>query len=126
MVFSCGFRVESKHAARAVRDRRLARMMVAPIAHRVQEPPGRWFARSTAMLQNGPVWTAELRMSATLVLTEALPASGMRVPAANGVVMVMERPSLGADLIDCAPRLRVACRMGDRDVVVNAEVLGNR
>jgi D-3-phosphoglycerate dehydrogenase len=75
-------------------------------------------------------------MSATLVLTEALPAPGMRVlaartdvavrvlpeptaaalraalPAADGVVMVMEQPSLGADLIECAPRLRVACRMG--------------
>ena len=75
-------------------------------------------------------------MSATLVLTEALPSPGMRVlaarrdvevrvlpeptasalrealPAADGVVMVMEQPALSADLIECAPRLRVACRMG--------------
>jgi D-3-phosphoglycerate dehydrogenase len=75
-------------------------------------------------------------MSATLVLTEALPEPGMRVlaargdvsvrvleaptaaalraalPPADGVVMVMEQPALGADLIECAPRLRVACRMG--------------
>jgi D-3-phosphoglycerate dehydrogenase len=75
-------------------------------------------------------------MPATLVLTEALPAPGMRVlaargdvavrilpeptesalrdalPAADGVVLVMERPALSADLIDSAPRLRVACRMG--------------
>jgi D-3-phosphoglycerate dehydrogenase len=75
-------------------------------------------------------------MPATLVLTEALPEPGMRVlaarrdvavrilpeptesalrdalPAADGVVLVMERPALSADLIDCAPRLRVACRMG--------------
>ena len=75
-------------------------------------------------------------MSATLILTEPLPEPGMRVlaargdiavrvlpeptaaalraalPAADGVVMVMEQPALGADLIECAPRLRVACRMG--------------
>lgn len=75
-------------------------------------------------------------MPMTLVLTETLPEPGMRVlaaradlavrvlpeptaaalrealPAADGVVMVMEEPSLSADLIECAPRLRVACRMG--------------
>ncbi len=75
-------------------------------------------------------------MSATLVLTEPLPEPGMRVlaargdvavriltaptaaalgealPGADGVVMVMERPALSADLIERAPRLRVACRMG--------------
>lgn len=75
-------------------------------------------------------------MPTTLVLTEPLPEPGMRtlaaraditvrvlaaptaealreaLPDADGVVMVMERPSLGADLIECAPRLRVACRMG--------------
>jgi len=75
-------------------------------------------------------------MSATLVLTEALPEPGMRtlasrgdvavrilaepttaalreaLPAADGVVMVMEQPALTADLIERAPRLRVACRMG--------------
>jgi D-3-phosphoglycerate dehydrogenase / 2-oxoglutarate reductase len=75
-------------------------------------------------------------MSATLVLTEALPEPGMGVlaaradlvvrvlpaptaaalrkalPTADGVVMVMEAPSLSADLIECASRLRVACRMG--------------
>jgi D-3-phosphoglycerate dehydrogenase len=75
-------------------------------------------------------------MSATLVLTETLPEPGMRtlaargdvavrvlteptaaalreaIPAADGVVMVMEQPALTADLIERAPRLRVACRMG--------------
>ena len=75
-------------------------------------------------------------MSATLVLTETLPEPGMRVlaargdvtvrvlteptaaalrdalPAADGVVMVMEQPALTAELIECALRLRVACRMG--------------
>jgi D-3-phosphoglycerate dehydrogenase len=75
-------------------------------------------------------------MSATLVLTEALPEPGMRtlaarsdvtlrvlpapspdalraaIPAADGVVMVMEQPALTADLIERAPRLRVACRFG--------------
>jgi len=75
-------------------------------------------------------------MSATLVLTETLPEPGMRtlaargdvalrvlpepsaaalrdaIPAADGVVMVMEQPALTADLIECAPRLRIACRMG--------------
>ena len=63
-------------------------------------------------------------MSATLVLTEPLPEPGMRVlaargdvavrglpeptaaalraalPAADGVVMVMEQPALGADLLE--------------------------
>lgn len=72
----------------------------------------------------------------TLVLTEALPAVGMRVladradvkvhvlatpteaelaralPQADGVVMVMERPALTARLVELAPRLRVACRFG--------------
>ena len=75
-------------------------------------------------------------MAATLVLTETLPEPGMRVlaarsdvavrilaeptaaalrealPVADGVVMVMEQPALSAGLIECAPRLRVACRMG--------------
>jgi len=72
----------------------------------------------------------------TLVLTEALPAPGMRIlearadvrlhvlPAptepelaralreADGVVMVMEQPALTAPLLELAPRLRVACRFG--------------
>ncbi|MGQ0546816.1 MAG: NAD(P)-dependent oxidoreductase [Betaproteobacteria bacterium] len=72
----------------------------------------------------------------TLVLTEALPAAGMRLlegraavrlvilpapsegelaralPEADGVVMVMERPALTARLVERAPRLRVACRFG--------------
>jgi D-3-phosphoglycerate dehydrogenase len=72
----------------------------------------------------------------TLVLTEALPAAGMRLiearadvrlrvlaapseselaralPEADGVVLVMERPALGARLLELAPRLRVACRFG--------------
>lgn len=75
-------------------------------------------------------------MSATLVLTEALPEPGMRtlaarsdvavrvlpepteaalrqaLPDADGVVMVMEQPALSAELIAWAPRLRVACRFG--------------
>lgn len=72
----------------------------------------------------------------TLVLTEALPAAGMRLleartdvrlqilatpgeselaralPQADGVVMVMEQPALTARLVELAPRLRVACRFG--------------
>lgn len=72
----------------------------------------------------------------TLVLTEALPAAGLRVlearadvrvqilgipnedelaralPEADGVVMVMEQPALTARLLELAPRLRVACRFG--------------
>lgn len=72
----------------------------------------------------------------TLVLTEALPAPGMRLlqararlrirvlpaptqaqlaralPEADGVVMVMEQPALTASLIELAPRLRIACRFG--------------
>jgi D-3-phosphoglycerate dehydrogenase len=97
--------------------------MVAPFARPVQA--------GGAMLHNraGP-------MSTTLVLTEPLPPPGMRLlaarpdvtirvldaptagalraalPEADGVVMVMEQPALSADLIECAPRLRVACRMG--------------
>lgn len=75
-------------------------------------------------------------MSATLVLTERLPETGMRqlaehvevtvrvlpvptamelaraLPGADGVIMVMEQPALTAELIEQAPRLRVACRMG--------------
>jgi D-3-phosphoglycerate dehydrogenase len=75
-------------------------------------------------------------MSAILVLTEPLPAAGMRLlaeradvtvqvldrpaagalraalPDADGVVMVMEQPALTAELVEHAPRLRVACRMG--------------
>jgi D-3-phosphoglycerate dehydrogenase len=75
-------------------------------------------------------------MSAILVLTEPLPAPGARLlaarpdvtvrvleaptagafraalPEADGVVMVMEQPALTADLVERAPRLRVACRMG--------------
>ena len=75
-------------------------------------------------------------MPATLILTEALPAAGMNrlasrpdvtigvlptptpaalagaLPAADGVILVMEQPSLTAELIELSPRLRVACRMG--------------
>ena len=75
-------------------------------------------------------------MSATLVLSERLPEPGMRklaehvavtvrvlpaptavelaraLPDADGIIMVMEQPALTAELIDQAPRLRVACRMG--------------
>ena len=75
-------------------------------------------------------------MSATLVLTEALPECGMRklaerpevqvrvlpsptqaelalaLPQADGVIMVMERPVLDAGMVAHATRLRVACRMG--------------
>ncbi len=75
-------------------------------------------------------------MTTTLVLTETLPEPGMRVlrarldvalrvlaaptqaalnaalPGADGVILVMERPSLGARAIERAPRLRVACRFG--------------
>jgi D-3-phosphoglycerate dehydrogenase len=84
----------------------------------------------------GPVETFEAPMSATLVLTEPLPEPGMRtlaargdvdvrvlteptatdlraaLPAADGVVMVLEKPALSAELIECAPKLRIACRMG--------------
>jgi D-3-phosphoglycerate dehydrogenase len=72
----------------------------------------------------------------TAVLTEPLPAAGMRIleartdvrvlvlpaptaahlmraiPEADGVVMVMEQPALTAEAVDSAPRLRVACRFG--------------
>ena len=75
-------------------------------------------------------------MTTTLILTEPLPAAGMKrlasrpdvtigilpaptsaalaeaLPGADGVIMVMEQPALTADLIERAPRLRVACRMG--------------
>ena len=75
-------------------------------------------------------------MPSILVLTEPLPAPGMRLlagrsdvavrvldaptagalraalPDADGVVMMMEQPALTADLVERAPRLRVACRMG--------------
>lgn len=75
-------------------------------------------------------------MSQILVLTEPLPAPGMRLLAArpdvrlrvlaapieqalansltdaDGVIMVMEQPSLTAGLINHALRLRVACRFG--------------
>jgi D-3-phosphoglycerate dehydrogenase len=34
------------------------------------------------------------------------------LPEADGVVMVMERPALTAQLVELAPRLRVACRFG--------------
>jgi D-3-phosphoglycerate dehydrogenase len=34
------------------------------------------------------------------------------LPAADGVVMVMEQPALTAPLLELAPRLRVACRFG--------------
>jgi D-3-phosphoglycerate dehydrogenase / 2-oxoglutarate reductase len=71
-----------------------------------------------------------------LILTETLPAPGMRVlaaradvetrilaepsaaalaaaiPAADGVIMAMELPALTAELIARATRLRVACRFG--------------
>lgn len=77
-----------------------------------------------------------MKHNSTLVLTEPLPAPGMRVletrpdvrllvlpapteaalaralPGADGVVMVMEQPALTAPLIGLAPRLRIACRMG--------------
>jgi D-3-phosphoglycerate dehydrogenase len=77
-----------------------------------------------------------VKHTTTLVLTEALPAAGMRVlearadvrvqilatpseselaralPEAEGVVMVMEQPALTARLVEIAPRLRAACRFG--------------
>ena len=77
-----------------------------------------------------------MKHNTTLVLTEPLPAPGMRVlearpdvrvlvlpapteaelaralPEADGVVMVMEQPALTARLIELAPRLRIACRFG--------------
>jgi D-3-phosphoglycerate dehydrogenase len=89
------------------------------------------------MLQNAQDRTpCRPAMSATLVLTECLPETGMRklaehpevavcvlpaasaielaraLPDADGVIMVMEQPALTAELIDRSPRLRVACRMG--------------
>lgn len=75
-------------------------------------------------------------MTHTLVLTEALPQVGMRalsehldvnvrvlpapdttqlmaaLPAADGVVMVLEQPSLTAEMLAGAGRLRVAARFG--------------
>ena len=75
-------------------------------------------------------------MTQRLVLTEALPGVGMdalaacdgidvtvlaeptaaalaeALPDADGVIMVMEQPSLTAEMIARAPRLRVACRLG--------------
>jgi D-3-phosphoglycerate dehydrogenase len=75
-------------------------------------------------------------MPQKLVLTEPLPAVGMRalsacadvdvvvlsepttaalsmaIPDADGVIMVLERPPLTAELIESAPQLRVACRFG--------------
>ena len=77
-----------------------------------------------------------MKHTTTLVLTEALPAPGMHIlqaradvrvrvlraatepelaralPDADGVVMVMEQPALTAELVELAPRLRVACRFG--------------
>lgn len=77
-----------------------------------------------------------VKHTTTLVLTERLPAAGMRVleeradvrvhilpaatqpelarllPQADGVVMVMEQPALTANLIELGTRLRVACRCG--------------
>jgi D-3-phosphoglycerate dehydrogenase len=77
-----------------------------------------------------------VKHSTTLVLTEPLPAAGMRIlearadvrvlvlpgptaaelaralPEADAVVVVMEQPALSARLIELAPRLRVACRFG--------------
>lgn len=77
-----------------------------------------------------------MKHTTTLVLTEPLPAPGMRIlqaradvrlrvlpaptepelgralPDADGVVMVMEQPALTAELVALAPRLRVACRFG--------------
>jgi D-3-phosphoglycerate dehydrogenase len=74
--------------------------------------------------------------AATLVLSERLPEAGMRIlaaaagvrvvvlasprdadlaaamPDADGVVLAMERPALTAAMIDGAPRLRIACRLG--------------
>lgn len=89
------------------------------------------------MPQNAPPRPASRQpLPATLVLTEILPEAGMRklaerpevrrlvlpapsdaelaraLPQADGVIMVMERPALTAALIERAPRLRVACRMG--------------
>lgn len=77
-----------------------------------------------------------MKHTTTLVLSEPLPAAGMRVlearpgvrlrvlaapsegelasalPEADGVVLVMERPPLTAASIALAVRLRIACRMG--------------
>lgn len=77
-----------------------------------------------------------MKHTTILVLTEPLPAPGMRIlqaradvrvcvlpaptepelaralPDADGVVMVMEQPALSAKLVELAPRLRVACRFG--------------
>lgn len=89
------------------------------------------------MPQNAPPRPASRQpLPVTLVLTEFLPEAGMRklaerpevrrlvlpapsdaelaraLPQADGVIMVMERPALTAALIERAPRLRVACRMG--------------
>ena len=72
----------------------------------------------------------------TLVVSERLPEAGMRILAtaaglrvavlaapgeaalaaalteADGVILTMERPALKATMIDAAPRLRIACRLG--------------
>lgn len=77
-----------------------------------------------------------MKHNTTLVLTEPLPAPGMRLlearpdvrvlvlpspteaelaralPEADGVVMVMEQPALTERMIELAPRLRIACRFG--------------
>ncbi|RPI48942.1 MAG: hypothetical protein EHM59_00130, partial [Betaproteobacteria bacterium] len=106
-----------------------------PLARQGQVPAGPAPGRRR-YCRMAPFRLPEASMSATLVLTEALPEPGMGVlaaradlvvrvlpaptaaalrkalPTADGVVMVMEAPSLSADLIECASRLRVACRMG--------------
>src|SRR5215211_7546294 len=75
-------------------------------------------------------------MQYSLLLSELLPAPGMRVLAAradvavailsapteaalaaaiadtDGVVLVLERPRLTAEMVRAAPRLRVVCRCG--------------
>lgn len=74
--------------------------------------------------------------ASTLVLSERLPEAGMRIlattaglrivvlsspgeaelaaamPFADGVILALERPALTAAMIDAAPRLRIACRLG--------------
>lgn len=91
-----------------------------------------------------------MKDTSTLVLTETLPEAGMRVlaaradlrvevlgapteaalaralPAADGVVIVMETPRLSADLIEGAARLRIACRCGAGYDNIDVEALTRR
>ncbi len=59
-----------------------------------------------AILRSRP--DVRLRLLAAPTEAELLRSIG----EADGVVMVMERPSLGSEALDAAPRLRVACRFG--------------